>query len=132
MFWTLDQIAAMLNLSSDLLSKSYVWFEGKDVGIYRRRYLRAVNLAVGRTRDNGKAQDWRVQEGELLRWLTVNGLWIYDPDVALENYDYDRGLQFRKHLKVEPVTPGATQVVLTLSDDDRPRLGQNEEDPHGG
>jgi hypothetical protein len=89
-YYTLDQVAAMLSLGVESLCRSYVFHEGVDVGLCRAGYLRAVRISAGRCR-HGRADpdgtppfsadtfDWRVAEGEFIRWLTHHGLWIY-PD----------------------------------------------------
>ena len=77
-FWTLDQIADMLALSELTLRKSYVWFDGKEVGVYRKHFLLAVNLAKTAIVGATNASQWRVAEDEFLRWLTYHKLWIID------------------------------------------------------
>lgn len=74
-FWTLDQVAGMLNLSVPVLRNSYVWFDGKDVGVYQRDYLLAVNLA--RASINAGQPDWRIEDSEFIRWLARHKLWVY-------------------------------------------------------
>jgi hypothetical protein len=85
-FWTLDQIADMLDLPQKTLVKSYLWLEGRDKGIYRLHYLRAVNLAFTKVNPDGvqkqSVNEWRVAEDEFLRWLTFHKLWIYEPSFA--------------------------------------------------
>lgn len=72
----------MLSISEAQLAKSYLWYEGVEVGPYRKNYLRAVNLARGRTHREvaeGQVVEWRVSEDEFLRWLAYHRLYIYDP-----------------------------------------------------
>lgn len=81
--WTLDQVAASFHLSVSTLISSYVWLDGRDVGAYRKRYLRAVNLNRGKKTNadtvGDVSDDWRIPEGELLRWMHHHRLWVYDP-----------------------------------------------------
>lgn len=79
-FWTLDQVADMLSLSEMQLVKSYVWFQGQEVGPYRKHYLRAVDLNRGLVHaERGRpAVNWRIAENELVRWMTFHKLWLYD------------------------------------------------------
>lgn len=79
--YTLDQIADMLSLSVKDLKESYVWLESEDFGVYRPRFLRAVNIALATqkrfTKNPGHSAEYRVAEHELIRWLTYHDLWIY-------------------------------------------------------
>lgn len=132
-YYTLDQVASLLSISVSNLTESYLWFMGRDVGVYRSRFLRAVNFGSARrsTSEGGRPpDDWRVPEGELVRWLTVNDLWIYDPAALIDNYEQ----------------PTTMRQVRAQQDDDRLqnrfmvgeemaariRGNQPQEDPHGG
>lgn len=79
-FWTIDQVADMLSISVPSLVKSYLWFDGKEIGPYHRQFLRASNLAVGRTHRNfgDQPSDWRIAEPELLRWMKFHRLYLFD------------------------------------------------------
>lgn len=77
-FWTLDQVAAMLGLSLAQLSTGYLWRVGRDTGRYDTTYLRAVNVNPAVS-----PGEWRVADGEFVRWLHVMDLWIYDPSAQL-------------------------------------------------
>lgn len=102
-YWTLDQIAAMLSLTEQTLRDSYLFFDGKDVGVCRPSYLRAMRINVGRTHHSrgpgarGRdSTDWRVADGEFIRWLTYNKLWLYpeidgvEVDPTAASYDTPR------------------------------------------
>lgn len=66
-FYTLDQVAIMLNLRVSAL-KLRVFFVGRTSGRRTPTQLEAMNIA-----EPGKAPDWRIDERELLRWLAVHG-----------------------------------------------------------
>lgn len=74
-FYTVDQVAAFLNLTVESLTKSYLFRVGEDRGVYRKNLLRAVDLCPVETQ-----RDWRVAEAELIRWLRYHNLYLYDPD----------------------------------------------------
>ena len=76
-FYTLDQVAEMLNLTVKDLTGSYVWKVGLEVGPWRPRYLRAAQLG-------GAGGEWRIGEEELLRWLRYTNLYVYDPYLGLD------------------------------------------------
>ena len=80
-FYTEDQVAAMLSLPLEKLQGSYLWRVGRDSGVYRNSYLRAVKIP----KPDRSIPEFRVAEGELIRWLRFHDLWIYDP--AAETYD---------------------------------------------
>lgn len=80
-FWTLDQVAAMLNLPVGHFIEAYVWFRGRDAGAYTLNYLQAVNLAATTHGDLAKTE-WRIVDSELVRWLAKHNLWVYSDQVA--------------------------------------------------
>lgn len=116
MFWTIDQIADMLALPEQTLRNSYIWYEGRDKGAYRRQYLRAVNVNVGRhdfDLTNNAQREWRVAEDEFLRWLTYHKLWILEPDkVKPEKVLLSPSLTFNEH--------NATVVDLIIPSTEEP------------
>jgi hypothetical protein len=84
-YYTIDQVAAMLSMSVDQLKDSYLYLDGIDLGLYRTAFLRAVDFSVGRRSKNrpsttAEGKEWRVAEGELIRWLTHHRLWLYPGD----------------------------------------------------
>lgn len=70
--YTLDQIATMLGIPMDKLKQSYIYFVGFSKGIKKRDWLEAINIAP-----LGEPRDWRVNEGELLRWMRVQRIRPY-------------------------------------------------------
>jgi hypothetical protein len=80
-FWTLDQVATMLGITESLLLASYVWRVGKDKGRYDLSLLRAVNI-----NPQAERSEFRVSDGEFVRWLHHMDLWIYDPAAQLADH----------------------------------------------
>ena len=62
-FYTLDQIALMLNFSQAKL-KLRVHFVGRTSGKIVPEKMEAINMA-----DRNEKPDWRISEREFLRWL---------------------------------------------------------------
>ena len=70
--YTLDQIATLLGLSMDRLKGVYCYFQGRSTGFKKVDYLEVIDIAP-----RGEKPDWRVSEGELVRWLRVHGVRPY-------------------------------------------------------
>lgn len=71
--YTLDQVAVMMQKPEDEFTSTTVYFNGRSTGRCHPRQLRAVNVQV----DEEKTPDWRITEGELVRWLKLLGIRIY-------------------------------------------------------
>lgn len=69
-FFTVDQIATLTGLTMTQVRAS-MFRSGESIGIPPRDEMLAVNLAPC-----GDADEWRVEEKELLRWLRQRGYTI--------------------------------------------------------
>lgn len=72
-FYTLDQVAVMLGKTVDDLTLSNLYFTGRTPGKQRIRHIKSVNISA----DPDKTPDWRITQGELVRWLKVIGVKVY-------------------------------------------------------
>lgn len=66
--YTLDQMASMMSMDLDGLAANYIYFQGRSLGRKRPNEMLARNIA-----DEGKEPDWRVPQGEFVRWLRLKG-----------------------------------------------------------
>lgn len=73
-FYTLDQIAVMLALPEEELTNTRIYFVGRSRGRLQSRQIKAVNIALDPETD---APDWRVTQGEFIRWLKLMGVKVY-------------------------------------------------------
>lgn len=71
-FYTLDQIAGLLSLELASVRQSYIFFDGRNVGVPPRGLMRAVNIAP-----DGEKPEWRVVDKELIRWARYKGFRFY-------------------------------------------------------
>ncbi|MDP9011125.1 MAG: hypothetical protein M3O41_00450 [Pseudomonadota bacterium] len=101
-FYTLDQVADMLNVEVSKFRQAYIWKVGAEVGAWQPRYLRAVQLLP---------TDWRIGENELLRWMRHTGLYIYDPYLGLEDLPQEE-IHDIDPAKPERKTPDAELLAL--------------------
>lgn len=62
-FYTLDQIAYMLDLDQKVLEKDYIWYQGREYGAPNGRII-ATNIAAADAEPN-----WRVAEVNFMRWM---------------------------------------------------------------
>lgn len=69
----LDQVATILGFTVDELIDRYIFFVGRSRGAFHGRQIKAVNISV----DPSAMPEWRVSEGELVRWLKLIGIKIY-------------------------------------------------------
>lgn len=76
-FYTLDQIAVILNISQTDVERRYCYFEGRSTGARSPRLLQARNINP----DPKDRPDWRVAERELIRWMKMMGFKYYDAGV---------------------------------------------------
>jgi len=63
-FYTLDQIATMINVDYEYFRRRYIYYDRRSVGVHYPDMLLAVNMAP-----HGAPPDWRVTEDELKRWF---------------------------------------------------------------
>lgn len=71
--YTLDQIATLIQVDLKTLKGSYIHYEERSVGYRRHEQMSARNIAP-----DGDKPDWRVAEGEFVRWLRYKGFKIYN------------------------------------------------------
>lgn len=71
--YTLDQVAVLLNMSEQDLVSGYIWFAGGTIGRKSPRQIKAVNIQV----TPGELANWRVSQGELIRWCKLLGFKVY-------------------------------------------------------
>lgn len=71
--YTLDQLSVLLNVDESRLRSSYVYFQGRSIGVPNRQLLLARNIAPPTL-----PPDWRVAERELIRWLKTKGYKYYE------------------------------------------------------
>lgn len=71
--FTLDQIAVVINVSVPTVKKSYIYFEGRSIGVRHRYLMVARNIAPP-----DEKPDWRVAERELIRWLKFKKFRYYE------------------------------------------------------
>lgn len=66
--YSLDQVAFCLDMKIDTLRRSYIFFQGRSLGIAPRSLILARNIA-------GPLEQpmWRVAENELVRWMKHKG-----------------------------------------------------------
>jgi hypothetical protein len=74
--YSLDQIAAMIDVPITELVGRYVFFDGRSEGS-PRQYPRSF-MARNISPEGESRQDWRVAEKELIRWLRHIGFRIYE------------------------------------------------------
>lgn len=71
-FYTLDQVASMLNLPLDVFKLKYVWYRNRSTGRRKGDQLVALNIAP-----EDELPDWRIPEGEFIRWLRLKGIKVH-------------------------------------------------------
>ena len=71
--YTIDQIAAMIEVDLVAMKRRYIHFEGKTLGGKRPEKMLARTLEP----ESGRASDWRVTEREFIRWLQFKGFRLY-------------------------------------------------------
>lgn len=69
--YTLDQLAALLNVDEDTLRTRYLYFRGLSTGVQGNRMM-ARNIEP----DPGEKARWRVAESEVLKYLRNKGFTI--------------------------------------------------------
>lgn len=66
--YTLDQIAAMVNMQISTLTAKYVYFHLRNTRPKRPDEMMARNIA-----NPEDAPDWRIPQAEFIRWLRFKG-----------------------------------------------------------
>lgn len=69
-FFTLDQIAGMLNIPETYLRTAYLYYAGRTTGPRAPRLMYCINVAADPLND---VPDWRVAHTEFVRWLRNRG-----------------------------------------------------------
>lgn len=68
--YTLDQLAAMLGVEQRQLELKYIYYNLRSTGKHLPHMMHAVNIAP----PNSKGADWRVNQGEFVRWCRAMGI----------------------------------------------------------
>lgn len=76
--YTIDQIAALLELKEDSVKSTLIFFFGRNPGHRPLDLLLARNIAAP-----GEKPEWRVAEQELVRWMRRKGFRVYQHGWAL-------------------------------------------------
>ena len=66
--YTLDQVAAMLNVSLADFKVTYCYYHMRNTGPKRKHHMMARNIAP-----DDALPDWRISQEEFRRWLMANG-----------------------------------------------------------
>lgn len=69
----LDQVATILGRELDDLIDTQVYFASRTRGKWNPRQLKAINIAP----DLEGEPEWRISEGELIRWFKLMGFRVY-------------------------------------------------------
>lgn len=67
--WTLDQIAALLNVTMADLRKDYIHFDSLSAGARHQTRIVARDISP----PTADQPEWRVSEVELIRWMRQKG-----------------------------------------------------------
>lgn len=65
--YTLDQIATLTEIPLDTLKRSYIFYEGRNVGVCPKTKLKARDISAD------TKPDWRVTERGFVQWLRFKG-----------------------------------------------------------
>jgi hypothetical protein len=74
--YTLDQIAAMINVSMHDLHYKHLYFHLRSTGRKPRTQMMARNIAP-----DDEPPEWRVSHTDFVRWLSGNGFEFSQPRV---------------------------------------------------
>lgn len=66
--YTLDQIAAMVNVSTSQLHSTYLYYHLRSTGRKARHQMVARNIAP-----DDRPAEWRVSHQDFVRWLSSQG-----------------------------------------------------------
>lgn len=76
-FFTMDQIAYMLDLDEKLLREQYVQYPGREWGKGAGGRMRATNIAPPDVEPN-----WRVSQTDFIQWMRVKGIQFNEKSVT--------------------------------------------------
>lgn len=71
-FYSPEQIAGLLEVKTEYVMQSLLWYEGRSVGYLPKDKLRAINVAPV-----GETPVWRIPERSLLIFLRYKGIKYY-------------------------------------------------------
>lgn len=71
--YTIDQIAALLDMKEQTLKTHYIFFAGRSTGDKSPQHMMARNIAPP-----DQKPVWRVAEQDFMRWLRMKGFRIYE------------------------------------------------------
>jgi hypothetical protein len=77
--YTLDQLSTLTGTSVKVLRESHLYFYGRDGGVKPPARMMARNIA-----SEEDAPDWRVAEGEFVRWMKLKGFRVYSRGWAID------------------------------------------------
>lgn len=66
--YTIDQIAALINMSEETVKNSYLFYQGRSVGSLPKDRILVRNIAP-----DGEKPEWRASEKDFVRWLRFKG-----------------------------------------------------------
>lgn len=72
-FYTVDQLASMLNVSEDTIMLKYLFFNGRSTGMKKRHEMKAINISPEDEKPN-----WRVSAKEFVAFLKRMGVSTYE------------------------------------------------------
>ena len=72
-FFTIDQIATLIELDEKYIKDHLLHYEGRSPGICPRGIMHALNMAP-----EGEKPEWRVSEQSFMRYLRVRGIRFYE------------------------------------------------------
>jgi hypothetical protein len=75
--FTVDQIAAMLNVEVNTVMTRYLYLVGRHTALKTRNQMTAINIAPDPTKDR---PDWRVSHREFCAWAKRAGFRLGDLD----------------------------------------------------
>lgn len=76
-FYTLDQIAVILDIEYTSLLHTYIFLDQRSIGAKGPGRMMARNIA-----EPDQKPEWRVAEQEFIRWLKYRGFRFYERDTV--------------------------------------------------
>lgn len=71
--YSMDQISTILDVPVSQLGMTYIYYDGRSIGVASKDVMIARNIAPA-----GEKLEWRVAEQELIRFLKRKGFRYYD------------------------------------------------------
>lgn len=71
--YSLEQIEQMIGIPASALAQSYIYFQGRTIGIKRPWMIQARNIA-----GPDDIPEWRVADREFIRWLRNRGFRVIE------------------------------------------------------